>query len=372
MFTAEEIAEKKRRVRALMFELHADALLLRRTANFAWLTGGGVNYVGYTTDFGNCPVLFTADGEYVVSSAIEAPRLAKEEDVPEQGYTLEVYPWHDDAGEANAVAKLLKNAGGARNFVSDCAYPGSVDVSGHIAALRYSLTKWEVERYEYFGARVSEIIEKVIATARPGEKECALVGRLTGELWQERIDNVGNFCAADDRIGTFRHPIPTERKIKNRLMMSVNARYKGLIITITRHVHFGRISPELRKIYDDNARVDCVLMAASIPGRPLAEPFEKGVGEYRRLGYEGEWELHHQGGTIGYIGRDHRISWSTKGNIQPYQAFSWNPSITGSKVEDVMIATPGGARPVTYPVTFPSLKVEAGGQIFNRPDILVI
>ncbi len=369
MFIAEEIAEKKKRVRSLMAELNADALLLKRAANFAWLTGGGINYVGYTTDFGVCPVLFTRDGEYVISNAIEAPRLQREEHILEQGYRHEVYAWHNDAGESDIVARLTA---GAEKFVSDCAHPGSEDASGRIAALRYSLTKWEVERYEYFGKRVSTIIEDVIATARPGDRECGMVGRLADALWQERIDNVGNFCAADERIGMLRHPIPSERKIEKRLMMSVNARYRGLIITITRHVHFGKVPAELRKIYDDNVRVDCVLMANSVAGRPLVDPFLKGVEEYRRLGYDNEWELHHQGGTIGYIGRDHRISWSTKGEIQPNQAFSWNPSITGAKLEDIIIAAPEGVKLVTYPVSFPALKVEAEGLVFNRPDILVL
>ncbi|MDR1745416.1 MAG: aminopeptidase P family N-terminal domain-containing protein [Planctomycetota bacterium] len=369
MFIAEEIAQKKKRVRALMAELGADALLLKRAANFAWLTGGGINYVGYTSDFGACPALFTGDGECIVSNNIEAPRLQKEENILEQGYKHEIYPWHNEAGEGDIVARLVA---GAKNFVSDCAYPGSADVNGRIAALRYSLTPWEVERYEWFGKRVSGIIEEVIATARPGDRECGMVGRLADALWQDRIDNVGNFCAADDRIGALRHPIPSERKIEKRLMMSVNARYKGLIITITRHVHFGPVSAELRKIYNDNARVDCVLMANSIAGRPLVDPFLKGIEEYRRLGYDNEWELHHQGGTIGYIGRDHRISWTTKGDIQPNQAFSWNPSITGAKLEDIIIAAPGGVKLVTYPVTFPVLKVDVDGRVFERPDILVL
>ena len=369
MFIAEEIAEKKKRIRNFMAQNDLDALLLRRTANYAWLTGGGINYVAYVTDFGASPMLFTDDGEYVVANNIEATRLRDEELIEEQGYRLETYSWHNDSGEADIIARLVA---GKKSFASDCGYPGSKDVNGEIAKLRYSLTEWEVERYEWFGKKVSTAIEAVCAEIQPGDRECGICGRLVDLLWQDRIDNINNFCAADDRIGRFRHPLPTERKVKNRVMVCVNARYKGLIITITRHVHFGPVSAELRKLYADNLAIDNIMMVNSVPGHPLTDPFLKGIEEYKRLGYEGEWELHHQGGTIGYIGRDHRVSWTTKGDIQPNQAFSWNPSITGSKTEDIIIATPEGVRQITYPVTFPVLKCAVEGQTLERPDILVL
>jgi Xaa-Pro aminopeptidase len=369
MFIAEEIAEKKRRVREFMAGNGFDALLIRRTANYAWLTGGGINYVSYVADLGASPLLFTDDGEYLVANNIEAARLREEELMEDQGYKLETYPWHRDSGEAEIIERLIA---GGKSFAGDSPHPGAREVGGEIAKLRYSLTQWEVERYEWFGKKVSAAIEAVCATIRPGDRECGVSGRLVDLLWRDRIDNINNFCAADDRISRFRHPLPTERKIRDRVMLCVNARYKGLIITITRHVHFGPVPAELGKIYADNLRVDNLMMVNSVPGRPLAAPFLKGVEEYRRLGYEGEWELHNQGGGIGYLARDHRVSWTTKGDIQPHQAFSWNPSITGSKTEDVMIAAPGGVKLITRPITFPVLKCEVEGQILERPDILVL
>jgi hypothetical protein len=57
------------------------------------------------------------------------------------------------------------------------------------------------------------------------------------------------------------------------------------------------------------------------------------------MGYPEEYQLHHQGGAIGYTGRDYKINFQTKEVVQENQGFVWNPSITGSKSEDTMLAT---------------------------------
>ncbi|GAJ14933.1 unnamed protein product, partial [marine sediment metagenome] len=50
---------------------------------------------------------------------------------------------------------------------------------------------------------------------------------------------------------------------------------------------------------------------------------------------------------------------------------AWNPSITGSKSEDTMLATSDGPLLLSKPIIFPQLKTKIGGDyIFIRPDIL--
>jgi hypothetical protein len=56
--------------------------------------------------------------------------------------------------------------------------------------------------------------------------------------------------------------------------------------------------------------------------------------------------------------------------IQDNQGFTWNPSITGTKSEDTILATGKGPEPVTRPVLYPVLTVEAGGRSFTRPAVL--
>lgn len=366
MFIREEIEGKKAKVRKLLDELGLDGILLKKISNFAWLTGGAINYVGITSEVGICTLAVTRNGDYVISNVIEGPRLRDEEELVKQGYQQKTYPWHNDNGETEIVAAILPGG----KIGSDFGYPGSTDVNGKLNELRWSLDQWEIERYRELGRKTSLAIEEVIKAVRPGDKECTIVGRLLKRLWEDRIDHINTFCAADDRIGRFRHPIATERTVDKRCMLCVNSRHKGLIISLTRFVQFGKVPEDIRKKYDDNVRIDCVFMANSRPGTPLAEVFGKGIQAYKDLGYDGEFELHHQGGAIGYVGRESRVKWDTPGVVFENQAFAWNPSITGSKSEDVMLATATGPELLSYPIIHPELELEVDGVKFVRPDIL--
>jgi len=361
----EEISEKKRRVKDLMSRLKLDAVLVRKQGNFSWLTGGGLNLVGIATEMGASALLLTSDKDYVICNNIEGPRIEKEEKIPEQGYELVTFKWFEDQ-ERQLIEKLT----GSGRIGSDSAFKGAEDVSGHINQLRYSLTPWEVERYKILGQIASRAVEETVFTIEPGNKECEIIGRLAQRLWAERVDFVATYCAADERITNFRHPIATEKKIEKRAMLGVNARKWGLIVTLTRFVQFGKTPPELLKQYADNVYIECVLMAHTRPGTPAREVLQKGIEAYQERGYPDEYQLHHQGGATGYSGRDYRVNFQTPDIVQENQAFCWNPSIAGTKSEDTMLATSQGPVLLSNPVQFPVLTVEAGGFSFNRTAIL--
>ncbi|UCF96670.1 MAG: aminopeptidase P family N-terminal domain-containing protein [Spirochaetaceae bacterium] len=365
MFVQEEIQEKKRRIRALLEELKLNGIYLKRQSNFSWLTGGGSNVVGITVELGVAGLLITSDSEAVICSNIEAQRMEKEEKLEEQGYKIYNFLWYEDR-EAEIVREL---AGGIK-LGADYGFPEAEDISGKINALRYSLTPWEVERYREIGHLTSVAIEQTAQEIKPGDKECAVIGRLAERLWEHRLDYVTTFCAADERIAEFRHPIATEKKIGKRAMLCVNSRRQGLIVSLTRFVQFGPVPEEIRRKYDANVLIDCILMAHTVPGKPVVEAFRKGVAAYQQAGYPEEYKLHHQGGAIGYVGRDYKVNFQTKEIVRENQAFAWNPSISGSKSEDTMIATSEGPLLLSKPVLFPDLKVEVGGIEFSRPDIL--
>jgi Xaa-Pro aminopeptidase len=348
-----------------MSRLKFDAVLIRKQCNFSWLTGGRLNLVGIATEMGAAALLLTLHKDYVICNNIEGPRIEKEEKIPEQGYEPVTFKWFEDQ-ERQLIEKIV----GKGRLGSDSGFPGAEDVSSHINQLRYSLTPWEVERYKKLGRIASRAVEETVLTIKPGDKECEIIGRLAQRLWAERVDFVTTFCAADERIADFRHPIATEKKIKKRAMLGVNARKWGLILTLTRFVQFGRMPAALLKQYEDNVYVECVLMAHTMPGAPVRDVLQKGIEAYRERGYPEEYQMHHQGGATGYTGRDYRVNFKTPDIVQKNQAFCWNPSIAGTKSEDTMLATSGGPVLLSNPVRFPVLKIKAGGFSFKRPAIL--
>ena len=360
-----EIQEKERRVRQFLREKGLRALLLKRQANFSWMTCGGLNLVGIATEVGATSLLITEDSKYVICNNIEAPRMIEEEGLEKQGFIVKTFPWYEDR-----EIPILKELVGEGPVGCDVHFPNTLMMSEEIARLRYSLTPAELERYRWLGEKVSLAVEKTLMDTRRGEKESEVVGRLCQEIWRDRIDPIGLMVAADERISRFRHPIPTEKKIEKFLMFSINARKWGLVVCLTRFVYFGTLPASLKEKYEANVFVDCTLMAHTRPGIPAREVLQKGISAYREKGYPEEWQLHHQGGPIGYIPRDYRVNFKTPDIIQENQPFTWNPSIAGTKSEDTILATSKGPEMITRPVVYPTLSMTVEGISFTRPNIL--
>lgn len=365
MSLADEIREKERRVKEFLKSKSLKGLLLKRQANFSWMTCGGLNLVGIATEIGATSLLITEDSKYVISNNIESPRMVEEEALESQGFVVKTFPWHEDQ-EVSIIKELI----GEGPLGSDVPFPNAATLTEEIAKLRYSLTPEELKRYRWLGKKVSSALEKTMMKAKKGEKESAVVGRLCRELWKDRIDPITLMSAADERISKFRHPIPTEKRVEKFLMVSVNARKWGLIVSLTRFVHFGKLPEELREKYEANVFIDCTMMAHTRPGIPAKEVLQKGIDVYREKGYLEEWKLHHQGGSIGYTGRDYRTNLKTPDIIQENQAFTWNPSLTGTKSEDTILAASKGPEMITRPILYPTLLTEVGGISFTRPNIL--
>jgi len=361
----EEIQEKVRRVGALLQAKGLKGVLLKRQANFSWLTAGGINLIGIATEMGGTSLLIIEKDRYVITSNIEAPRMIEEEEVEKLGYVVRTFPWHEDQ-EAAIVKELV----GGGPLGCDVPYPNSVLVSEDVVRLRFSFTSGEIERYRWLGEKVARAAEETMLDTRRGEKECEVIGRLSAKLWKDRIDPIGLMGAADDRIARFRHSIPMERSIDRIFMLSVNARKGGLVVCLTRFVHFGSVPAALQAQYEANVYVDCVLMAHTRPGIPAREVFQKGIEAYRDRGFPEEWKLHHQGGSIGYQSRDYRAHFKTPEIVAENQPFCWNPSIAGTKSEDTILATPRGPEIITPPVLYPTLSMEVAGIRFVRPAIL--
>jgi len=371
MTRAEEVILKEQRLRALMTQKKLEAIWIRKQPNFSWFTGGGLNMVGIATEMGVTSLLVTRTGRYLIANNIEAGRMLKEEGLADLGFQLVEQPWHDE----NDPAQVEKIAGNLASVGTDAALGGCQNVEGDIRKLRFSLTANEIDRYRFLGERLSRAVEKVALGVRPGDAECEIAGRIAPELWKDRIDPTGFQVAADERAYSYRHPIPTTRLVKRYVMICVNARYKGLITTITRLVHLGKPDPKLLAQYAANLEIENRMIAATRFGVAASVPFAVGLAAYKELGYETEWTLHHQGGAMGYYARDIKVTATTPEPVTENQAYCWNPSIAGTKTEDGFIVTPQGPIMITAPVIFPRVEypiAKMPGGAIARPGLLIL
>ncbi len=360
-----EFAHKISLLRDLAARHNLDAILLQRQSNFSWLTCGSSAYVNIASDRAVASLLVTPDRLVLFSNNIEAPRLEKEEALITQGWEFRVAPWYK-AGDATADLTRDLKVG------ADLPLPGAVNLSEKLPHLRANLTPEEGERFRSLGVLTAQAMAAAARSIHPGQSEHAIAALLSGEAEQRGVQTTVNLVATDERIFEFRHPLPTAKKLSRYAMLVLCGRKQGLVCSVTRLVHFGRLPAEIRRKADAVARIDATMIADTRPLKKLGEIFAHAVQEYARLGYQDEWKKHHQGGPAGYEPREFIATLQSGEQVIHGQVYAWNPSITGTKSEDTILIGENGNEILTSIQGWPTIAVEVEGGTLERPAILEV
>jgi len=362
----EEIKEKERRVIEFLKRNELDALLMNRRENFAWFTCGGDNHVLSASEFGVASLLVTAKEKYVLTSNIETQRILDEE-LTGQDFEMIRFPWYESEGLRKKIMKI----GSGMRIGSDILLPDADFVGEKLRELRCSLTAEEIDRYRWLGKKTGECLSEIGRQIQTGDTEHEIAAKLANELMRFGISPLVILIATDQRIFKYRHPIPTDRKLERYAMLVVNAGKWGLVASLTRLVHFEKVPPMIQKKMKAVAEVDACFIQETRPGNKFSDILAKGVQTYQKVGFGEEWKLHHQGGPTGYRPREYLVTPHTTGVVLDNQAVAWNPSITGTKLEDTIITTEKGPEVLTVTPKWPTLTVEYKGTKIPRPDILI-
>ena len=153
-------------------------------------------------------------------------------------------------------------------------------------------------------------------------------------------------------------------------MVAVCARRQGITASFTRIICSGSIPDELRKRTLSTARVNARLLAATRPTVSGADLYRTAARAYEEEGYPNEERLHHQGGATGYRTRDWVAHPACEERVEINQAFAWNPSITGTKVEETCIALADGVELMTATSHWPQISVAVDGREYLSSDVL--
>lgn len=344
-----------------------DGVLLGTRAWFAWATDGRTNRILNSSPDGVAAVVLTADGPVCLTNTIEAPRFRHEELI---GLDLPVveFPWHDATTRRRVCDDVLRGRRVAAD--TDLFELGCPALPADARSLRWVLTQTEIDRYRVGAGLASDAMEAACRGLRPGMSEHEAAARLAAELLARGLNPVVILVAADDRLQRFRHPIATEHRIRQTVMLVSCSEFGGLISNLTRLVNFGPLSNELAQRHQAACEVDAAVLAATRPGRTLGELFGVLQRAYAEQGFENEWQLHHQGGPTGYATREVIAFPGSPEVVQAGQAFAWNPSITGTKSEDTVLLTPDGQLEVltSRSADWPGVSTRAG---LERPAIWV-
>lgn len=367
----QEIAEKTERVVKFLNENNLDAVLLTQVRNFYWITAGAAyNQIVLNKDAGAATIIVTKTGEkYLLCSGSEVGRLM-DESLGALGYKALVYNWYESNPLKDTRADLVKSVVKGK-YGSDVDFPGAVNISEKFRPLRYSLTATEVKKYKWIAKESTEAIEKIAREVKPGMDEFEIEAMTSAELRSRGLIPTVLLMAVDDRIYKYRHALPGGAKLKKYAMINIVAEKWGMPIAATRFVHFGELPAELKSKLEKAAIVNAHYQEASVPGKSCAEIFESCKQWYAQVGFEGEWQKHHQGGPIGYDDREFTIYPGVKETIKNNQALAWNPTITGAKIEDTIIATDNGFEVVTKTGNWPNIIVKLNGKEYPQPSILI-
>jgi Xaa-Pro aminopeptidase len=369
---SKEIEEKTERLLHLMSQEGLGGVLLNSQANFSWLTAGGTNGIDLSRENGAGTLFLRRDGRrFVLANKIEMERLLTEE-LDGQGYEPVAYAWEVEKGNPSLVADT------ARSLVTE-KLPLGTDlpmggearlIDGAIASARYALTDAELDRFKTLGRDVGKAIGDMARVLEPGVREREVARRAIDALAAVGAYPQVTLVAADDRLKRFRHPIPTDLRWKKVLMIVVCARRGGLIASLTRIVCDGVIPEDLASRTRGSAYVNARLFDGTKPGVTGRELFELAALAYSEAGFPGEEHLHHQGGATGYRTRDWTAHPLCTDKVLNAQAFAWNPSITGSKVEETCIAFEDGIEIITASPGWPAIPIEVEGRPYLLPDVL--
>jgi antitoxin VapB len=367
-----EIETKTERIVKLLEREKLGGVLLNAQHNFAWITGGGSNGIDLSRENGAASIFVRRDGKrFLLANNIEMPRMFAEEVSPDEFEPVE-FSWQD---EKSGGAFLIKKATSLseRTIASDLAlHEMSPAIESKLVPCRYELTEEELVRFRDLGKDAGKAVRDAIDKISPGQSEIEIAAMMRAQLATRNIASVVTLVAADDRIQNYRHPKPTENRWRSTLLLVTCAKRGGLIVNLSRMVCAGDVSDELRAITEATAFVNAKLWHATRPGITGAELYTIAADAYSSVGFPDEIDLHHQGGAAGYKTREWVAHPNCAETVKLKQAFAWNPSITGTKVEETIVVAGDTLEVITRSPDFPAMTIVIDGCEYVSPGILTL
>ena len=353
--------EKRERLESYLESNDLDSVWFARPNSFAWLTGGN-NVVDRETDAGVAAVGYDGTELRIATNNIEADRIAAEElpDLEADAVSIDAVPWHDASLEDAIAAQVDEGERAA----ADVDVPGLERVDP--TPLRQPLTERDRERYRQLGRETAAAVESVSRELRSEDTEHEVASALRVALSAREIEAPVVLVGGSERAQRYRHYTPTEAELGDYALVSVTAERGGLHASCTRTVAFDPPS-WLEERHDTAARVETTALAATRAAAADEDSDLETAGDvftaiqdaYDALGYDGEWENHHQGGAAGFAGREWIATPDHDAPVTAPMAYAWNPTVEGAKSEDTHLVTDDGVESLTDTGNWPTTTARA-------------
>ena len=345
-------------------------ILLSTQHNFAWLTAGRHNRVDASRETGVAHLLVGADGRrHVIANNIEADRMSSEVLVG-LGFEAIEFPWAEERSDPSLVARTAARVLERNSLGSDTGVGGSRLLEPLLTRVRSRLLPGEVLRYRALGADASRVMGDVARHVRRGQQELDVARSLAAALIQAEMRPIVLLTGADQRIARYRHPVATTQRWEQTLLLVACVERHGLIVALSRIVS-SRHNPDLDARTRACAEVFGRIASATRDGASASSIFDAAQRAYAEAGHPGEERRHHQGGAIAYRSREWVAHQASTEIVAAPQAFAWNPSIAGTKIEETfLLHEDGHIELLTHDPAWPAVEVGVRGASLPVPGVL--
>ena len=242
-----EIDRRHSLIREFLEHENYAALLLQQPANFAWLTGGGLNQRGGMTGNSGC-VFVTPDARLIACSNADTAQFF-ESDVAGLGFQLKERPWFEP--RAVMVADLCRG----RRVASDTGVNGTDEVSQRLLGMRLPLNDYDIEHIREAGRLLTHGIEATARAFTRGRTEAEVAGELSHRLLKRGVTPERIQILGDGRGRRFRYWNHDQSTVQRYCTISVVGRYHGLYVGAARTVSIGDPPNDLLVAFEQAALV---------------------------------------------------------------------------------------------------------------------
>jgi len=356
---AERLRSTLTRARAVAERAGLAGVVLTRPGPVAWATGGLNAPIDRSAPVDVVWLAVGADRATVVTTEVEAPRLAAEHHLADLGLDLVAVPWWDARAFVTAAADAL-GATPAQLGADD--HPGfGHDLSVELTESRLPLDAAEQDQLRALGQDAASAVERALRTWTPGEQDRDVAARVAAAVERRGALAPVLLVGGDDRVRRFRHPVAVGAPLHDLVMAVLVASRGGRHVALTRYACARRVDDDLAAGLAAVRRVHRRALAACRPGTTAGAVVTELAAAYADEDAPAAWRQHYQGGPIGYGQREFEIApgqsdspwWTTR--LPVGCAVAWNPSLPGgAKDEDTYLLGAGAPELVTRTSDWPS------------------
>ena len=334
-------------LKAFLDAMQADAAVIHRPENIRYLSG----YSGEGCLFVSKDIhAILTDFRYIEAAGRQAP-----------GWRVE-RPLSDR--RASAIIRELAGEVGAKNLYVETDYlthdayvtldealPGVelIPLSGIPERLRLIKDADEIASIREAARIASQAFINILPRLHAGMTE--IDAKIELEFEMLRLGSEGpafDTIAAAGVNGSLPHAVPTGHVIEEGEMLTFDfgATVNGYLSDITRTVAFGKISPELRAIYDTVHDAQQMVLDYIGPGKRCCD-VDKVARDYIDARYPGAFG-HSLGHGVGlFIHEQPRVSFNdatvlVPGHVVTVEPGVYIPGVGGCRIEDTVIMTSDG------------------------------